>query len=65
MGFNQGAAVKTNGTLWAWGVNSLGNLGLNDIVSRSSPVQIGSATTWKTSYGSIASGSGVLLALRS
>jgi alpha-tubulin suppressor-like RCC1 family protein len=39
-------AVKTNGTLWAWGSNSVGQLGQNDIVNRSSPVQIGALTTW-------------------
>ena len=45
-----GAGIKAgstnNGTLWLWGLNSYGQLGLNDIVSRSSPVQVGSATNW-------------------
>ena len=39
-------AKKIDGTLWAWGSNSYGQLGLNDVVTRSSPVQIGSETTW-------------------
>jgi len=39
-------AIKTDGTLWTWGWNSNGQLGLNDITSRSSPVQIGSDTDW-------------------
>jgi len=39
------AAVKTDGTLWAWGENA-GNLGQNDTVSRSSPVQVGSESSW-------------------
>ena len=39
-------ATKTDGSLWSWGFNTYGNLGLNDIVSRSSPVQVGAATTW-------------------
>jgi alpha-tubulin suppressor-like RCC1 family protein len=39
-------AVRTNGTLWSWGHNGDGQLGLNDRVARSSPAQIGSATTW-------------------
>jgi alpha-tubulin suppressor-like RCC1 family protein len=39
-------ARRTNGTLWGWGNNSLGTLGLNDKVHRSSPVQLGSATDW-------------------
>jgi alpha-tubulin suppressor-like RCC1 family protein len=42
------AAVKTDGTLWSWGVNGLGALGDNSIVSRSSPVQTFSGgTNWK------------------
>lgn len=40
-------AVKTDGTMWGWGVNSAGALGLNDTVHRSSPVQIGALTTWE------------------
>ena len=40
-------AIKTNGTLWAWGRNSEGQLGLNNTTSRSSPVQIGADTDWK------------------
>lgn len=39
-------SVKTNGTLWSWGNNSYGNLGLNDTILRSSPVQVGTATNW-------------------
>jgi|9_EtaG_2_1085328.scaffolds.fasta_scaffold32064_1 alpha-tubulin suppressor-like RCC1 family protein len=39
-------AVKTDGTLWSWGYNYKGRLGLNQgtPVSRSSPTQIGSQT---------------------
>jgi alpha-tubulin suppressor-like RCC1 family protein len=40
------AAVKTNNTLWSWGVSSSGQLGQNDRVSRSSPVQVGALTNW-------------------
>jgi alpha-tubulin suppressor-like RCC1 family protein len=40
-------ALKTNGTLWAWGVNSSGRLGLNNTTYRSSPVQVGTSTDWK------------------
>ena len=40
-------ATKTDGTLWVWGVNQSGNLGKNTINdSRSSPIQIGTETTW-------------------
>ena len=42
------AAIKTDGTLWLWGYNFLGQLGDNTIISKSSPVQIASGgTTWK------------------
>jgi alpha-tubulin suppressor-like RCC1 family protein len=40
------AAVRTNGTLWAWGDNGAGSLGQNDTINRSSPVQVGALTTW-------------------
>ena len=46
-------AVQTNGTLWTWGSNQTGypatgagQLGLGDTVNRSSPVQVGTLTTW-------------------
>ena len=39
-------AKKTNGSLWTWGYNAYGQLGINDTVNRSSPVQIGALTTW-------------------
>jgi len=39
--------IKTDGTLWGWGYNANGELGLNDIIGRSSPAQIGSSTNWK------------------
>lgn len=42
------SAIKTNGTLWGWGNNVFGNLGDGTNVNKSSPVQIGSATTWNS-----------------
>jgi alpha-tubulin suppressor-like RCC1 family protein len=39
-------AIKTDGTLWAWGYNDYGQLGQNDVIPRSSPVQVGVLTTW-------------------
>lgn len=39
-------AIKTDGTLWAWGSNQRGQIGDSTIVYRSSPVQVGSLTTW-------------------
>ena len=38
--------IKPNGTLWTWGFNSYGQLGLGDTVNRSSPVQVGALTNW-------------------
>tara|TARA_R110000737_G_scaffold348165_1_gene381380 strand:- start:108 stop:1247 length:1140 start_codon:yes stop_codon:yes gene_type:complete len=45
-GFKTSFSVKTDGTLWAWGLNTIGQLGLGDLTNRSSPVQIGALTTW-------------------
>ena len=46
---NQGAsAIKTDGTLWAWGYNSYGELGFNNGTQYSSPKQVGTDTTWST-----------------
>jgi alpha-tubulin suppressor-like RCC1 family protein len=45
---NSVMAIKTNGTLWAWGSDSYGNLGLSSIITRSSPVQVGTDTNWST-----------------
>ena len=42
------AAVKTDGTLWAWGWNDQGQLGQGNTAQVSSPVQVGSLTTWNT-----------------
>ena len=51
-GFRLALAIKTNGTLWAWGSNEFGQLGLNNggpagYDKASSPTQIGTETTWK------------------
>jgi alpha-tubulin suppressor-like RCC1 family protein len=43
---NNVTAIKTNGTLWAWGLNSAGQLGLGDTINRSSPTQVGTLSTW-------------------
>ena len=39
-------AVKTDNTLWSWGFNPVGQLGTGNTTTRTSPVQIGSLTTW-------------------
>jgi len=43
-------ARGNDGTLWSWGYNLGGNLGVNDIVSRSRPVQVGTDTDWSDVY---------------
>lgn len=45
-GYRTMAAIKTDGTLWAWGEGGNGQLGTNDTIDRSSPVQVGSETNW-------------------
>ena len=47
-------AIKTDGTMWTWGRNEHGQLGLNasgNYQSRSSPTQIGTDTTWRYARG--------------
>lgn len=39
-------AIKTDGTLWAWGYNNHGQLGLGNKTKFSSPVQVGADTNW-------------------
>jgi alpha-tubulin suppressor-like RCC1 family protein len=41
-------ALQTNGTLWSWGVNNNGQLGLGNLTYYSSPKQIGALTNWLT-----------------
>ena len=40
------SGTKTDGTLWTWGRNINGTLGLGDAVARSSPTQVGALTNW-------------------
>ena len=42
----QSFAIKTDGTLWSWGLNQWAQLGQNDMINYSSPTQI-PGTTWK------------------
>ena len=46
-GYYYTVAIKTNGTLWAWGWNSSGQLGCGaSCLSTNAPQQIGSDTSW-------------------
>lgn len=47
-GYFYTAAIKTDGTLWTWGLNTNGQLGDNTITNRSSPIQtVTGGTSWK------------------
>jgi alpha-tubulin suppressor-like RCC1 family protein len=39
-------AIKADGTLWAWGDNSYGSLGLGDYIDRGVPTQVGTENNW-------------------
>ena len=59
-GSQHAMAIKTDGTLWAWGLNNAGRLGNNTEINRSSPVQIGALTSWSQT----AAGGDVSIALK-
>jgi alpha-tubulin suppressor-like RCC1 family protein len=40
-------ALKSNGSLWAWGSNAMGELGLGDTVDRQVPTRVGTASNWR------------------
>jgi alpha-tubulin suppressor-like RCC1 family protein len=40
-------AIKTDGTLWAWGSNYYGQLGLGTTEDQSAPVKVNNDTDWK------------------
>jgi alpha-tubulin suppressor-like RCC1 family protein len=47
-GYRHTIALKTDGTLWAWGNNDAGQLGDGTIISKRSPVTVaGGGTNWK------------------
>jgi alpha-tubulin suppressor-like RCC1 family protein len=55
-GYNHTLAVKTDGTLWAWGSNAYGAIGDNTIGNRSTPRQISTSAgiginSWKQVSG--------------
>ena len=57
-------AVKSNNTLWSWGGNASGQLGLGNVTSYSSPVQVGSLTNWSSNQQSIVSLNSACLAVK-
>ena len=46
-GYIHSVGLKTDGTLWAWGNNSYGQLGIGSAGSKSTPTQIGTANDWQ------------------
>ncbi|MFA5795145.1 MAG: fibronectin type III domain-containing protein [Candidatus Brocadiia bacterium] len=52
--------VKNDGTLWAWGDNSKGELGLGNYVTKTSPTQVFTDTDWTK----VAVGAGFSLGLK-
>ena len=45
-GLGHTVAIRTDGTLWAWGSNSNGQVGNDTLADQRAPVQIGIATGW-------------------
>ena len=46
---NVSAAIQTNGSLWMWGRNEVGQLGQSDLIHRSVPTAVGALTSWSNS----------------
>ncbi len=46
LGPENGCGVRTDGTLWCWGRNAFGMVGVGDTTTRDTPVQVGTETTW-------------------
>jgi len=47
-GGNHTLAIKTDGSLWAWGNNRRGQLGDGTTTNRTTPIRIGTDTNWAT-----------------
>lgn len=45
-GVNRSHAIKTDGSLWAWGINYYGQLGDGTTIDKHSPVQVGADLDW-------------------
>jgi alpha-tubulin suppressor-like RCC1 family protein len=58
-------AIRANGTAWTWGLNSVGQLGDNTVVSKRSPVSVvGGFTDWVQISGATSSGGSHTIAIR-
>ena len=43
-GMEDSFGIKNDGTLWAWGLNNFGQLGIGNFIETPTPIQIGSST---------------------
>ena len=59
-GISHTVAVKVDGTLWAWGSNGAGQLGIGGTANRYTPTQVGTARNW----ASVAAGGGHSVGIR-
>jgi alpha-tubulin suppressor-like RCC1 family protein len=59
-GYNRAFGIRSDGTLWAWGSNTDGQLGDGTRTNRASPVQVGALTNWS----SVAGGQGPVVAVK-
>ena len=53
-------AIKKDGSLWAWGSNGSGQLGVGDVNDRAKPTRVGKDSDW----AAIAGGAGFTVALK-
>ena len=60
-GSNFTVALQSDGTLWAWGDNTYGELGNGTTTNAATPTRIGGGTTWSA----VAAGSNFTVALQS
>ena len=52
-GFGMTLAVKTDGTLWSWGINNVGQLGIGNLdntFTSNVPIQVGTDTNWSNVF---------------
>jgi alpha-tubulin suppressor-like RCC1 family protein len=42
------AVIHSDGTLWTWGLNAQGQLGIGNTAYQAAPVQVGTDTNWKS-----------------
>ena len=58
-GYEHTLAIKNDGTLWAWGRNDSGQLGIGTIINSNIPVQVGTANNWKIVSGGVDHSAGI------